>query len=88
MKTVNAIKKLEKAGFTISKNEYVSSQINATMGEYRISFHDQDGNAICIWSDDKCARDTRDVITDYFPETYHNNITRAINFVKRMIERK
>lgn len=84
MKTTNAIKKLEKQGFRIERDE---NQISAWKGEHRVGFHDQAGEAICIWTDCKYSRDTRDPMTDYFPETYHANVTKAISFVARQLSR-
>lgn len=85
MKTENAVKKLEKNGFRVERHE---NQINAWKGEYRIGFYDQAGEITCIWTDYQYARDTRDPMTDYFPETYHDNITQAINFVGRRLAEK
>lgn len=85
MKTTNAIKKLEKAGFRI---EQEGRKISGWKGEYRVSFYDQDGSITCIHTDCDYSRKTRDPMSDYYPETFHDNVTQAINFVGRQLERK
>ena len=83
MKTTNAIKKLVKNGFEIKKNE---NMISGCKGDYRINFYDQDSGIVCIHSDNSYARENRDSMTDYFPETHHSNITKAILFVDSCIK--
>ncbi len=84
MKVSNAIKKLKKNGFSVKRHEE-SKQISGWRGEHRVGFYDQDGKVVCIWTDCDYTRKTKDVITDYFPETYHRNIAQAISFVSRQL---
>ena len=86
MKTANATKKLEKNGFEISTTE--KGQIIAKRGEYQVAFWSQDDAITCISTSDAYDRKTRDIMTDYFPETYHDNIKRAIDFIDAMEQRK
>lgn len=85
MKVENAIKKLKRAGFHVHQQD---NRVSGYNGEWRVSFFDQCGEVTCIWTDDEYSRKTRDAMTDYFPETYHRNVTQAIEFVKRQAERR
>ncbi|MDG4813055.1 hypothetical protein P8629_08545 [Hydrogenovibrio sp. 3SP14C1] len=84
MKIQNAIKKLEKSG-----------AVNETHDDYRFRFI-LNGEAItfsrngrgseevtCIATCPLSMESERDSMTDYFPETFHDNITQAIKFVQR-----
>lgn len=81
MKTQNAINALRRSGFQVSKDErlsryYASKQTT----NYRVSFHDQDGEAICI-----CVKrfDAQDEIqSDYFAGVYPVNLKTAIRIAE------
>ena len=73
MKTVNAIKKLEKAGAEISIQ---GRRIYAYIKNDVIEFLDKDGCAMCIKIRNKNDHD--DSMTDYSAGVWCDNITRAI----------
>lgn len=74
MKTLNAIKKLEKIA-PVTKNErgLYTCKIN---DDSNVHFHNQDGEAICIHT--MRAGEQSDAMTDYFPQIWHDNISQAI----------
>ena len=73
MQTVNAIKKLEKAGFEITRT---GSRIKAIKPgtPHDVRFSDQHGDVVCI----SIGCEENDAMTDYFPRSYCNSITMAI----------
>lgn len=73
MKTVNAIKKLEKAGAEISKQ---GSRVYAYIKNDVIEFSDKDGCA--MWIKIRNKNDHDDIMTDYSAGVWCDNITRAI----------
>lgn len=74
MKTVNAIKKLEKAGAEIKVRD--NKFYTAFIGNDAIDFIDQDGSAICIRIRSKNDHD--DSMTDYSAGVYCDNLTQAL----------
>lgn len=78
MKTTNAIKKLEKiAPVTKNENGLYTCAINE---RENLHFHNQDGEAICIHTMRKNEQSCS--MTDYFPMTWHDNISQAIRFAQ------
>lgn len=78
MKIENAIKKLEKIA-PVKKNDNGLYTCKANDKD-KIHFYEQGGRVICIHTIH--GDDTSDVMTDYFPQIWHDNITQAINFTK------
>jgi len=76
MKITNAIKKLEKIA-PVTKNDNGLYTCKITDKE-NVHFYGQDGDVICIHT--MRANEQSDSMTDYFPQTWHDNITQAINF--------
>jgi len=83
MKLANAIKKLEKQGFKVTINEnnknfHLAKKPNSNQV---IEFVQNGGSdeIVCIRTKRENERD--DSMTDYFPGTWHDNITQAIKFV-------
>ena len=79
-KTINAVKKLQKEGFTVESN---NGRYNAILEGSKevVEFIDQNGEVICISS--RRINDQPDAMTDYFPQTWHDNISQAIRFIDR-----
>lgn len=76
MKIQNAIKKLEKIA-PVTKND--NGVYTCKVGEKEnVHFHEQDGRAICIHT--MREGEKSDSMTDYFPMTWHDNISQAISF--------
>lgn len=76
MKLSNAIKKLEKAEFTVTRDAHTRSGYNAVKGEDRISFFDQNGEVICVG--------VGLVDSDAHYDTYFDNISQAVRCVDRV----
>ena len=87
MTTENAIKKVEK--LTGVKPVKVHHLYQAIIGNEALEFHTQKGwgktadeeHITCISTRRKT--EYSDSMTDYFPQTWHDNITQAINFALR-----
>lgn len=81
MKTVNAIKKLEKVSDSIRRehNQVIALIKNSRFGTSEISFFDQNGDAICISSKDTKLKN--DSINEIFYDTFHDSISIAIKFI-------
>ena len=73
MQTTNAIKKLEKSGFSIVSNGY---RYQAYLGSSVISFYNQDSTIGCINVRD--VFDVDDSQSDYSAGVFCDNITQAI----------
>ena len=73
MKVANAIKKLEKAGFTVSNDGF---SYWAKKGNRIVSFINQEDYVICINA--RREDDVSDSMTDYHAGIFCDNITRAI----------
>lgn len=78
MKLTNAIKKLEKLGLEVKKN---GPFFRAETDTARIEFFAQGDSITCINTCGLKLEKERDSMSDYFPETYHNNLSQAIRFV-------
>lgn len=83
MTTPNAIKKLEKAGYTVklvSGNK--NRQYTATKDNHRrfINFYDQEGHVIIIDLRTKGHED--DSMTDYHAGTFCDNISQALRLAQ------
>ena len=81
MKLSNAIKKMEKLGKVSNVGQF-----------YRVEFNNhalvvtQNGRDDSTATISTCAlsiESERDSMTDYFPETFHDNLTQAINCINR-----
>lgn len=78
MKLTNAIKKLEKLGLKVTKNgPFYRAEANTS----RIEFFAQGDSITCINTCSLKTEKERDSMSDYFPETYHQNLTQAIRFI-------
>ena len=73
MKTINAIKKLEKSGFQVVQT---GNRCTAQGNQHVIGFFNQSGNSTCINVRNQIDRD--DSMSDYSAGVFCNNITQAI----------
>ena len=74
MKIENALKKIEKAGSTITESEWVPGLYFFILNGWEISFHNQNGTVICIGMvrADSAYKTPQDL-------SYVRNISLAIN---------
>jgi len=84
MKLSKAIKKIEKAtGVTAKK---IGHHYSAIIGTEVIEFHtqqdwqDKEGEESIVCISTRDVNQHSDAMTDYFPQTWHDNITQAIKF--------
>lgn len=79
MKLQNALKKLDKNGFTVRKDDW-KYQAGIKDDDWVIEFDDVNGRiqSICIRKKD----DHADPQTDYFPYFWKDNLTQAINSIQ------
>lgn len=80
MKLENAIKKLEKLGCEVKRN---GPFYRAILNDHAIEFHEQGGDITCINACLLRMEKDRDSMSDYFPETFFSNLTKAIRFCQR-----
>lgn len=73
MQATNAVKKLNKSGFTVTQS---GNRYSAQAGRNVIEFHQQDGEIICIRV--RSANDHDDVMSDYSAGTWCDNLSQAI----------
>lgn len=81
MTVQSAIKKVEtKLNVKMIKNER-TGEYTATYKDHNIGFYDNGGtdSITCIFT--KPSYMESDAMTDHFVETFHDNITRAINYL-------
>jgi hypothetical protein len=73
MQTTNAIKKLEKAGFSVT---VTGVRIKAAKpgNRHNVRFSDQGGDVVCI----SIGCEESDAMIDYYPRSYCNSIAQAI----------
>ncbi len=77
MKVTNAIKKLEKAGYTVKQNGHQFTAENGSLRVIEFCKNGSDSDLVtCIRIRAKCDRD--DVMTDYCAGTWCDNISQAI----------
>ena len=78
MKTANAIKKLENAGYTVEQKTERSYQVSTEKSvlEFRQNGGDADANIMCIGI--RSANDQSDAMTDYCAFTFFDNLTQAM----------
>ena len=74
MQTINAIKKLNKAGFQITQN---GRRYSAKANRYVIDFIEQDESIMCIKV--RTENDHDDAMSDYSAGVWCNNLTQAIS---------
>lgn len=83
MKLKNAIKKMNKLGHEVNQYGVVFRvETNSHAIEFsangRVS---DDVEIVCISTCKLSVEKTRDSMTDYFPETYHENLKQALEFI-------
>lgn len=74
MQTINAVKKLEKAGFVVHTEK--GYKYTAKKGHNMITFWNQDSSISCINA--QHVDDASDSQRDYFAGTYCDNLSQAI----------
>lgn len=78
MKLTNAIKKLEKSGHTVAQTgRLFRVESNGTA----LEFYEQDARIICISTCSLSIEKDRCVMTDYFPATFHDNLSQAMRWL-------
>jgi hypothetical protein len=77
MQVTNALKKLTKAGFTVTQN---GNRYSAQAGRDVISFREQAGKTICIRV--RTENDLDDVMRDYSAGTWCDNLSQAIQIAR------
>lgn len=80
--TAYAIKQLEKAGATVTKDAHIFNRWNAQFPAARIEVNDQDGEAITIYVIKNGEED--ELLSDYFAGHFMSNVKRAIALARRM----
>lgn len=82
MKIINAIKKLEKAGFKVSKDGSQHTGVKSGL-DYIIEFYQngREDSLACI--NVRRPDDLSDAMTDYSAGTFCDNITQAIRLASR-----
>ena len=78
VKLANAIKKLKANGFEVTTNQYT---LQAKKGNQIVGCAIRGDSAKSFYSKD--VDQNSDVTKDYFVETWHDNISQAIQFVNR-----
>jgi hypothetical protein len=77
MQVTNAVKKLNKAGFTVTHS---GNHYSAQFGRHIISFYEQGGRTICIrW---RTENDHDDVTRDYSAGVFCDNLSQAIKIAR------
>jgi hypothetical protein len=78
MTTQNAIKALAKYGVV---ENYDHNLYRTRIGNYLVSFVDQDGRAGCFQT--QRVGEVSDIRSDYFPGSYWNSLKSAISYADR-----
>lgn len=73
MQAINAVKKLNKAGFQITQN---GNRYSAQAGRNAIEFSQQGDDIVCIRV--RSVNDKDDVMSDYSAGVFCNNLSQAI----------
>jgi len=79
MKTTNAVKKLEKLGFS-NRGDQRSFSFSKDGSNYRIEFFDQTGSVICLGI--RRENDHSDSMTDYCATIFADSLSQAIRLCR------
>ncbi|MBE0470420.1 MAG: hypothetical protein IBX55_13055 [Methyloprofundus sp.] len=84
MKLANAIKKIEKLGHTVEQNGGI---FRSVINGHALTFCsngpvNETSTTAAISTCGLQLEQERDSMSDYFPETYHDNLAQALRFIK------
>jgi len=90
MKLANALKKLEKLGHNVEKN---GNFFRVVIGEQSLQFCANgvvkpDADITCVHTCSLSMESEHDSNTDYFPETFHDNLSQALKFIEFFKQKK